>query len=227
MVGSEAPQSGVTVTESGSGVTLGALTMDNAVQWQCQGPPPAGPGVFEIEFEGSGVWDLYQALLVASVPAGIAAATCWIPLIGWIICLITTLVALAIAGIGAAVAQTDSSPDITVSGSAIRPGIDVLFVMGRWVFDSAHSGWNELHPVLAAQKIGAVDPAKVATGNPWTGTDFADPVKLKAKLDAMCDLTGEAGSPATIGAQAQPQNQWNIHPLVDGCTQAGAPPLLQ
>jgi hypothetical protein len=225
-VGSEIPQAGVSVAESGSGVTLGALTMDNAIQWRCGGPPPAGPGVFEIEFEGSGVWDLYQALLAASVPAAIAAATCWIPVIGWIICLIASLVALAIAGIGAAVAQGDS-PDVTVSGSAIRPGVDVLFVMGRWVLDSAHSGWNELHPVLAAQKIGAVDPAKVATGNPWTGTDFADPVKLKAKLDAMCGLTGEASSPLTAAAQAQPQNQWNIHPVVDGCTQTGAQPVFQ
>jgi hypothetical protein len=225
-VGSEIPQAGVAVAESGSGATLGALTMDNAIQWRCGGPPPAGPGVFEIEFEGSGVWDLYQALLAASVPAAIAAATCWIPVIGWIICLIASLVALAIAGIGAAVAQGDS-PDVTVSGSAIRPGVDVLFVMGRWVLDSAHSGWNELHPVLAAQKIGAVDPAKVATGNPWTGTDFADPVKLKAKLDAMCDLTGEASSPLTASAQAQPQNQWNIHPVVDGCTQTGAPLVFQ
>ena len=34
-VGSEIPQAGVSVAESGSGVTLGALTMDNAIQWRC------------------------------------------------------------------------------------------------------------------------------------------------------------------------------------------------
>jgi hypothetical protein len=226
-VGSEVPQSGVTVTESGSGVTLNALTMDNAIQWSCQGPPPPGPGLFEIEFEGSGVWDLYQALLVASVVAAIAAATCWIPIIGWIICLVLSLVALAITGIGALIAQTDSSPDVTVSGSAIHPGQDVLFVMGRWVLDSAHSGWNELHPVLSAQKLDPVDPANVLTGDPWTGSDYANPVKLKRKLDSMCGLTMEAGSALTIAAQALPQNKWSIHPLVDGCSPTDTVPNLQ
>jgi hypothetical protein len=225
-VGSETPSVGPS-SESGSGLTLGALTMDDNIQWSAQGPPPAGAGIFEVEFEGSGVWDLYQALLVASVPAAIAAATCWIPIIGWIICLIASLVALAIVGIGALIAQTDSSPDVTVSGGTIHPGQDVLFVMGRWVLDSAHSGWNELHPVIAAQKVGSVDHANVVTGDPWVGTDFADPVKLQTMLNAMCNLTGEAGSALTIAGQALPQNQWTLHPLVDGCTPAPAPPNIQ
>ncbi len=225
-VGSETPAVGTT-TESGSGLTLGALTMDDNIQWSAQGPPPAGSGTFEVEFEGSGVWDLYQALLVASVPAAIGAVVCVIPLIGWALCLILSLIALAIVGIGALVAQTDSSPDVTVSGGTIHPGQDVLFVMGRWVLDSAHTGWNELHPVIAAQKIGSVEHANVVTGNPWIGTDFADPVKLKTKLDAMCGLTGEAGSALTVAAQGEPQNQWSIHPLVDGCTAAPAPPNIQ
>jgi hypothetical protein len=191
------------------------------------GTPAPGPGIFEIEFEGSGVWDLYQALLVASVPAAIAAATCGIPVIGWIICLILSLVALIITGIGALIAQTDSSPDLTVSGSAIHPGQDVLFVMGRWVLDSAHSGWNELHPVLSAQKLDPVNPANVLTGDPWTGSDYSNPVKLTRKLDAMCGLTMEAGSATTVAAQALPQNGWSVHPLVDGCSSTAPVPNLQ
>jgi hypothetical protein len=215
-VGTEVPNAGTT-NETGQGLTIGALTMDDNIQWSCLGPPPADPGIFEVEFEGSGVWDLYQALLVAAVPAAIGAVVCAIPVIGWIACLILSLIALAIAAIGALIAQTDSSPNITVSGSVIHPGQDVLFVMGRWVLDSAHTGWNELHPVISAQKLGTVMNANVVTGNPWIGTEFADPVKLKRKLNSMCDLTNEAASAITVSAQAQPQNQWKIHPLVDGC----------
>jgi hypothetical protein len=155
---------------------------------------------------------------VASVPAAIGAVVCAIPVIGWIVCLVLSLIALAIVAIGALIAQTDSSPNITVSGSVIHPGQDVLFVMGRWVLDSAHSGWNELHPVISAQKLSPVKHENVVTGNPWIGTEFADPVKLNRKLKAMCDLTNEAGLALTVAAQAQPQNGWTIHPLVDGCT---------
>jgi hypothetical protein len=216
-VGSDVPTTGST-PESGNGLTIGALTMDDNIQWSAQGPPPAGVGTFEVEFEGSGVWDLYQALLAASVPAAIGAVVCAIPVIGWIVCLVLSLIALAIVGIGALIAQTDSSPNITVSGSVIHPGQDVLFVMGRWVLDSAHSGWNELHPVISAQKVGTVKHANVVTGNPWTGTEFANPVTLNRKLKAMCNLTNEAGLALTVAAQAQPQNGWAIHPLVDGCT---------
>lgn len=215
-IGSEATSG--SATENGSGLTLGSLTWDGSVQWSAQGPAPSGVGTMEVEFEGSGVWDLYNALLAASVPAAIAAATCWIPVIGWIICLICSLIALAIAAIGALVAQTLSSPTVTVSGGSIHPGEDVLFVMGRWILDSAHSGWNELHPVLAAQKVGTVEAAAVATGNPWTGTVFADPARLKSLLDGMCGLTAQAQEPLTTSNQQQPQNQWGIHPSVDGCT---------
>jgi hypothetical protein len=221
-VGSETPTSG-THNESGSGLTIGSVTNDNAIQWAAQGPPPPGTGTFEVEFEGSGVWDLYNSLLVASVPAAIGAVVCMIPIIGWIVCLICSLIALAIVGIGAAIAQTDSGPDETVSGGTVHPGQDILFVMGRWVLDSAHSGWNELHPVISAQKIGTVTNANLITGNPWPGTGLENPVLLKRKLDAMCGLTNEAGSDGTKKSQSEPQNKWTLHPLVDGCTVAGAP----
>jgi hypothetical protein len=61
---------------------------------------------------------------------------------------------------------------------------------------------------------------------PWTGTEFADPVKLKRKLDSMCDLTNEA-TVLTVAGQALPQNQWSLHPLVDGCTPTPSPPNVQ
>jgi hypothetical protein len=46
---------------------------DGAVQWAYSGPVPV-VGDLEIEFEGAGVWDLYQFLLAATPLAGTAAA---------------------------------------------------------------------------------------------------------------------------------------------------------
>jgi hypothetical protein len=48
--------------------------------------------------------------------------------------------------------------------------LDVLVVMGRWIYDSAHSGWNELHPVLHCQKIDRVPPADLAAGKAAAST---------------------------------------------------------
>jgi hypothetical protein len=31
---------------------------------------------------------------------------------------------------------------------------DILVVKGTWVYDSAHEGWNEIHPILHCQRIG-------------------------------------------------------------------------
>jgi hypothetical protein len=73
---------------------------DNAVQWQYSGPIPA-VAALEVEFERAGVLDVRTAALAALPVAGTAAVVFAIPFIGWAICLILTLVSLAIAGIGA------------------------------------------------------------------------------------------------------------------------------
>lgn len=33
-------------------------------------------------------------------------------------------------------------------------GADILVVKGSWVYDSAHEGWNEIHPIKHCQTIG-------------------------------------------------------------------------
>ena len=41
---------------------------------------------------------------------------------------------------------------------------------------------------------------------------------------SICDAVGEASSPLTVSNQADPANQWETHPDVDGCQQAPPPP---
>jgi hypothetical protein len=146
---------------------VGGTTDDNYTKWKCDGGLPVA--TIEVEFEGAGVWDLYQFLLAAVPIAGAAAVVCAIPVIGWVACAILCLIALAIVGIGTGVAlgATTTPSDADPAIGTIHPGQDVLFVFGTWIYDSAHTGWNELHPVLHCQKIGTVTHADLATGNPW------------------------------------------------------------
>jgi hypothetical protein len=146
---------------------VGGVTNDGFISWTCQGGLPVA--TLEVEFEGAGVWDLYQALLAAAAVAGAAAVACAIPVIGWIVCAILILIALAIVGIGIAIALGDTASPAQADPSigVIHPGQDVLFVMGTWIYDSAHTGWNELHPVLHCQKIATVLHSDVALGDPW------------------------------------------------------------
>jgi hypothetical protein len=206
--------------------TIGATVYDGSVQWQCGGPVPSVTSL-EVEFEGAGVWDLYQALIAAAAVAGVGAVFCLIPIIGWIVCLILSLVALAIAGIGAGVALSDDSAENQANSQVgvIHPGQDVLFVLGRWVYDSAHTGWNELHPVLFCQRIAQVPQPDLVAGQPWQNFPDLGPQNLQATVSGFCGLANDALSPLTFAAQLQPQNQWTIHPLVDGCTtDVGGPP---
>jgi hypothetical protein len=153
--------------EPGWSEAVGGVTNDGYISWTCEGGLPVA--TMEVEFEGAGVWDLYQALLVAAPVAGAAAVVCAIPVIGWIACAILILIALAIVGIGMGIALGDTASPSQADPSigVIHPGQDVLFVMGTWIYDSAHTGWNELHPVLHCQKIATVLHSDVASGDPW------------------------------------------------------------
>ena len=203
----------------------GTITHDNQVTWESTGTP--GVGTIEVEFEGSGVWDLYQALLIAAGIASAAAVVGAIPGIGWLISLLLILAALAVAGVGAAIGLGDTvtpaqdDPSIGV----IHPGKDILFVMGTWIYDSAHTGWNELHPVLLCQTIGTVDHSAVAAGDPWVShPEFGDPGLLDPIRTRMCELAKDGQRPSVKEAQERPANAWVLHQWVDGCEPAEAPP---
>ncbi len=206
---------------------VGALTNDGSVQWSCGGPVPS-LGTLEVEFEGAGVWDFYQALLAAAAVAGVAAAVCAIPVFGWIACLILSVVAVAIAAIGFAIGLNDDSAQSNADAQVgvLHPGLDVLFVLGTWIYDSAHSGWNELHPVLFAQKIAVVPQADLLAGKPWQNLPQFSEANLRATIDGFCKLANNALDPGTVRAQANPENGWTLHPLVDGCTPAEPPPRI-
>jgi hypothetical protein len=170
------------------------------------------------EFEGGGVWELLQWCLVALALATAATVVCAIPILGWIACAILGVAALVvfIAGVIAALNNKGDPNDVDPGLGEIHVpdatgrGGDILVVKGTWVYDSAHEGWNEIHPILHCQRIGTWDGS-------WWGTEFAPP-NTKAAVDRWCSALGRAQDPATKTAQQQPQNQWQVHPVVDGCS---------
>jgi hypothetical protein len=186
------------------------------------------------EFEGGGVYDLLQSCQAALAFAIAAAVVCSIPVFGWIACVILSVVAavITIAGFFNAVNDkgnpTDVNPNLTSIHAAESPdgyGADILVLKGTWVYDSAHTGWNEIHPIKQCQKIGTM------IGQGWAEIQISDnPVVVQQITDipgwisGWCKLLDTPNDPATVANQQLPQNQWTVHPLVDGCDPGSSPP---
>jgi hypothetical protein len=175
--------------------------------------------VLHAEFEGGGIADFRIGLLVAYGLALAAWALCVaIPGIGWVVGGILALLALLAALLGGFVGIGDPGSPGDVEGAPTeitQPddhglGSDLLYVRGRWVFDSLHTGWNELHPIKACTLVGS-----------WEGAWPADTVDLKDRLDEAFEA---AERDDVKERQKRPEHQWHVHPLVDGCDLSTEPP---
>ncbi len=201
--------------------------------------------VFHAEFEGGGVYDLMLAVLAAlgwDAAATVAAVIiCAIPIIGWIACLIISLIfaaiTAAIVGVGIAVALNDQGNpnDVNPNLGNIEQGKDLLVVKGTWVYDSAHTGWNEAHPIKHCQRIGMwndtlPDGTPAPNKGPMTFDTWDEafksikdlvppntPVDVSTYISFWCSAINDASDATTIANQSKPSNNWNVHPDVDGC----------
>jgi hypothetical protein len=168
--------------------------------------------ILHAEFEGGGVKVLHDAAIAALAVSVVGAVLCSIPIIGWIACAIAAVIAAAIIGIAAIVALNDtgSPTDVNSDLDELHSYQDVLIVKGTWVYDTAHEGWNEIHPIKQCQRI-------LNSGGGLTGW----PKDIEDRVKEWCGALGTAQSPITVEAQGRPENQWEVHPLVDGCRPAG------
>jgi hypothetical protein len=124
---------------------------------------------------------------------------------------------------------------------------DVVIVSGRWTWDAGHAGHTELHPVKTIQKVKL--PPELSGGyDPSNKNALSAAIinEMRDVHDRWCRLVQEAPpppdprgggvlTPPQLGSltppqitvytsQLQPENQWELHPLVDGCTPP-APPI--
>jgi hypothetical protein len=294
------------------------------------------------EFEGGGVKKLKDAAEAALPFALLASAACLIPIpLFTLICLILAAIAtgITLAGLGAALGDTGNPTDVNPKLDELHRHVDILFVKGEWVFDSAHEGWNEIHPIKTCMRIGAwrgtwesadewadhfeewtkssrppdlsplpapappgmptafltIEPNNLAGGRPAKGTivfpaplaaagtvllTSSDPAVIvpasiavvkneavhrfdittktvtarltvnitasfggttqtvtvtvrpiptpddwRKLIQSWCDMVSDATSGLTVASQGRPENQWTVHPVIDGCRPADpAPP---
>jgi len=208
------------------------------------------------EFEGGGIYKLMKALEILLPLVTAAAIVCSIPVFGWIACAILGAVIAVVSLVGVVTALNDTGKPSVVdpatgqTSDQLHTNRDILFVKGTWVYDSAHEGWNELHPIKECLLVGQVrylsndvidwdDAIKffmVSVGKwrlDWTDPQKPLPIKdsgaatgqdWKDYVRFTCDKVGVATSGVTVGHQSDPEHTWTIHPAVDGCRPAGHPP---
>jgi hypothetical protein len=178
--------------------------------------------VLHCEFEGRGMYDLFLAAQVALLVSFAAVFACLFDAPWWVTLILALLAGLLLGG-GLALGVVDGGDPHDVNpnigelhtNKCDHTGADTLVVKGRWVYDSGHrfpivnhvpflghsrpGAWNELHPITFCCK---------ANG------DCGDVILLRKRWQGAI---GDATSPATLESQKQPQNQWQVHPLIDGC----------
>jgi hypothetical protein len=174
----------------------------------CPGSPESERSeVLHCEFEGRGIYDMFLAAQAALFLAVAALFACLVPGLGWIVAIILAILAGLGIVIGWVVGQFDQGDphdvDPNLAGD-LHQCKDTLMIKGHWVYDSFHNGAYELHPVTFCCKANC---------------DSGDVILLKGRWETAIE---DATSPATLASQQEPQNQWQLHPLIDGCQ----PPII-
>lgn len=97
---------------------------------------------------------------------------------------------------------------------------DLVVVQGRWVYDAGHSGYNELHALRRIMKV----PEEQLNANPKDYTDKLCQELARTPSLGLDEEIAESGMPltplqsATLQQQRLPENRWQLHPLLDGCS---------
>ena len=205
------------VTQNGVPPPPAAFTGQTAVDYNFPDPSQdIRSQVLHCEFEGRAVYDMFLAAQAALLPVVAALFACMIPDVGWIIALILALLGLLSLGIGLGLGHLDSGDPSDVNpnlgelhtNGPDHTGASVLMVMGHWVCDAGHRFdygdlFYELHPITMC-----------CITNPVTDCDPNQVILLKQRWQ---NAVNDAISPTTLENQKLPQNQWRIHPIIDGC----------
>jgi hypothetical protein len=180
------------------------------------------------EFEGSGMrnvlaWaSVVLALLIAALAVLLMVPPPFGPVISWLIMLLAGLITLIAGGAALIHPLNPGDPtDINPNLGMLAKG-DIVIVKGDWIYDSLHTGWNEIHAIHDCQIIGHMDYDDNAFV-PWPadlggGFGLDTQVKVEQAVDHWCKALDEAHATEEGGTRDDPQHNWVIHPLIDGCT---------
>ena len=187
--------------------------------------------VLHCEVKGCRVHDVCIVLKIMSFPTAAGLVVCSVPVVGWLACLVTMLVLLIVTAIIAGIVwaathngdihdvMDPASGTLNAADPKTGKGGDIVLVLGDWVYDAGHAGWNEIHPLRHVQKID-VDAR-------FNGDNPADAALVQAfkdeVLDPMCAEVRTSRDPLVVEEQGKPENSWEIHPTIDGCVRGDEP----
>lgn len=142
------------------------------------------------------------ALIVAAATSAAATGAGW--LVGWLL-----------GGDNGSPADVAAEP-----GSGTIERGDHIAIVGDWIFDNAHDGWHELHPVKKVLRIPCPDRRSVPGVDPeapdseWSraAIEAACLSYLSSNAARICRMLKEGSDPAVIVDQHKPENNPEYHP---------------
>jgi hypothetical protein len=187
--------------------------------------------VLHCEFEGSRIKDVLDATNTFDLGSSWCKKNFFTKFVCKVIQILTSPVLLIVIAKAWASAK-DGDPADALEGGGTISSKDQVIAGGRWAFDGGHDGYNEFHATRIVQKVSYV-PKDPAT--------FADYYKRWCDQQGRVPHTDPAGnSPPgstpkgappgppltpkqqeTYDNQQKPENQWVLHPAVDGCQPLG------
>lgn len=178
-------------------------------------PKKASIPTLHCEFEGTRIRDMLAAIEAFSL-GGKWCKENWLTRFACVV-LQTIFAPLALAAVGIAwAAAKDGTPEGALVGGGTISSKEWVVLRGRWVYDGGHQGWNEVHATRVVQKVDRKDVP-------------SDPAAFRDYWKRWCERLGEVPHAGTTSAaltpeqqtvadnQQAPENQWVLHPEVDGC----------
>ena len=207
----------------------------------------AGTTALHCEIEGNGMETVCKVATVAAVVgavagtaagAGAGAATlagCLATGVFFLLCLLAAAVVAAVASAATAAVVTGVGWVLGVAAGgdkgspadvALEPGSgtvnigDHVAIIGDWIFDNAHTGWHELHPVKSliklhcpdGTKVPGVDPEEPGSSRSREAIEKNCLALLGSGRDEICRLLAQGRDPNVLVAQGEPGN----NPLTHG-----------
>ena len=200
-----------------------------------EGSGDPGTTALHCEIEGTGMDTVCAAATAAAVVGAIggtaagvgAVAGCLATGVFFLVCLLVAAVVAAVAAAaatgvgwvaGVALGGDEGSPaDVAADpqSGTIEVG-DHIAIIGDWIYDNAHEGWNELHPVKKVLKlecpkgtsVPGVDPEYPESPSSLEAIEKNCAKLLAERRDQICYLLSQPRDPNVQNNQDSPSGAW-------------------
>jgi hypothetical protein len=174
--------------------------------------------VLHCEFEGSRIYDMLAAIDAFTFGGKWCKKNWFFTIVCKVLqTIFSPIILVAVAAAWAA--ARDGKPEDALQGGGTINIKDWLVVGGRWAYDGGHSGWNEIHATRLVYKAEYV--SSVAAQFEDFHKRWCEQLCKIPQVDSTgASLTGQPLTPEqkqTYDNQQKPENEWILHPEVDGC----------